>query len=66
MTAVIEINDDLIKETMQLSQIQNPQEVVRLALVELLRKLKKKELAALRGAIDWDGDLNAMRTTVDE
>ncbi len=51
---------------MQLSQIQNPQEVVRLALVELLRKLKKKELAALRGAIDWDGDLNAMRTTVDE
>ena len=66
MTAVIDINDDIIKEAMQLSHIQNPQDLVRFALSELLRKLKKQELAALRGKVEWEGNLSDMRTIADE
>ncbi|GAB3337350.1 hypothetical protein GCM10027299_48360 [Larkinella ripae] len=66
MKATIELNDELVRETMQLSQIYTPEDLIRTALSEFLRKLQKRELAAMRGIIQWEGDLDQMRTTLNE
>ena len=66
MKATIELNDELVKETMQLSHIQTPEDLIRTALYEFLRKLKKRELATMRGRVQWEGDLDQMRTPSDE
>ncbi|MGA0555309.1 type II toxin-antitoxin system VapB family antitoxin [Larkinella sp. VNQ87] len=66
MKATIELNDEILQETMQLSHIHTPEDVIRTALYEFLRKLKKQELAAMRGVIQWEGDLDQMRTTPNE
>lgn len=66
MRTTVELNDDLVLQTMQLSQISSMEELVRTALYEFLRKLKKRELAALRGNIEWEGDLDQMRTAPNE
>ncbi|GAB3921066.1 type II toxin-antitoxin system VapB family antitoxin [Larkinella terrae] len=66
MKTTIELNDKLVQETMQLSHIHTPEDLIRTALYEFLRKLKKRELAGMRGAIQWEGNLDQMRTSVDE
>jgi len=66
MQTTIEVSDQLLRESMELSHIDSPQELIHQALYEFLRKLKKRELANLRGTIDWEGDLSKMRTTTDE
>lgn len=66
MQTTVEVSDQLLREGMELSHIDTPQELINTALFEFLRKLKKRELAALRGNIEWEGDLSQMRTTPDE
>ncbi|GAB3902617.1 type II toxin-antitoxin system VapB family antitoxin [Larkinella knui] len=66
MKTTIELNDELVQQTMQLSHIHTPEELIRTALYEFLRKLKKRELTTLRGNVQWEGDLDQMRTTSDE
>jgi Arc/MetJ family transcription regulator len=66
MRTTVELNDDLVLQTMQLSRIESTEELLKTALYEFLRKLKKRELASLRGAIEWEGDLNQMRTSPNE
>ncbi|KAA9356476.1 type II toxin-antitoxin system VapB family antitoxin [Larkinella humicola] len=66
MKTTVELNDDLVQESMQLSHIHTPEDLIRTALYEFLRKLKKRELAAMRGTIHWEGDLDQMRTSPNE
>jgi len=62
MRTNIELNQELIEEIMKLTSISTKKEVVNRALEEYLRKLKLGELADLAGKIEWEGDLEEMRS----
>lgn len=62
MRTNIELNKELIEEIMKLTAISTKKEVVNRALEEYLRKLKLGELADLAGKIEWEGELEKMRS----
>jgi Arc/MetJ family transcription regulator len=63
VSTTIEIDDKLMKELKEVTGLQSEQEVVDLGLRTLLQKIRaRQELLELSGKIDWDGDLDAMRT----
>lgn len=51
----------LVQEIMKLSAEKSKLEVFENALHERLRILKRKKLAAMRGKVKWEGDLDQMR-----
>ncbi len=61
MKAYIEIDQKLLEEILQKTDLKTKKEVVDAALKELLRKIKLRELAELRGKITWEGNLDEMR-----
>jgi Arc/MetJ family transcription regulator len=61
MRTNIEIDDNLIKETLKITGLKTKREVVDQALRELLRLKKQEGLRKLRGKVQWEGDLEAMR-----
>ena len=64
MRTNIEINDELMKQAMEFSKLKTKKEIVEAALHEYIRKCAREELASLRGKIQWDGDLEQMRTNL--
>ncbi len=61
MRTNIELDDELIREAMQASGSKTKRGAVEAGL-QLLVRLKKQEGARrLRGTVEWEGDLNAMR-----
>lgn len=62
MRTNIVINDQLMRETLSATGIKTKREAVELGLRTLLRLRKQAEIRRLRGKLDWQGDLNAMRT----
>ncbi|MCB0091186.1 MAG: type II toxin-antitoxin system VapB family antitoxin [Caldilineaceae bacterium] len=61
MRTNIVIDDELIAEAMRLTGIKTKRDVVEEALRILVRTSQQKNVLALRGQIQWDGDLDAMR-----
>lgn len=62
MRTNIEINDNLIRETLKITGLKTKREVVELSLETLLRLKTQEKLAKeLRGKIHWEGDLEDMR-----
>ena len=61
MRTNIEINDRLMRDTLKVTGLKTKREAVDLALHTLLRLKKQEEIRKLRGKIDWQGDLEAMR-----
>lgn len=61
MRTNIVIDDELMAEAMRLTGIQTKREVVEEALRVLVRTTQQKNVLALRGKIQWDADLDAMR-----
>lgn len=56
MRTNIDMDDDLVAEAMQLSGARTKKELVEIALKELIRQRKKKDLADLSGKIRfYDG-----------
>jgi len=62
MRTNIVIDDDLMTEAMKASGAQTKREAVEMGLRTLLRLSRQAELRQLRGRLDWQGDLDAMRT----
>jgi len=58
----IEIDIDLIKEAMQLTELKTIKDVVHHSLRELIKLEKRKKLLKLKGKVNWEGDLNDMRS----
>jgi len=58
----IEIDIDLIKEAMQLTELRTIKDVVHHSLRELIKLEKRKKLLKLKGKVTWEGDLNDMRS----
>jgi Arc/MetJ family transcription regulator len=61
MRTNIEIDDKLMKDTLKVTGIKTKREAVDLALQTLLRLKRQEGLRKLRGKVDWQGDLEAMR-----
>ena len=62
MRTNIDIEDKLMKDTLRATGLKTKREVVELGLRTLLRLRQPQEIRRLRGKLDWQGDLNAMRT----
>lgn len=61
MRTNIELDDKLIKQALQLSKAKTKKEVVALALTDFVRSLQRQQLLALRGKVNWEGDLDTLR-----
>ena len=62
MRTNIVIDDELMRQTLRVTGLKTKREAVELGLRTLLRLQKQAEIRQLRGKIDWQGDLDAMRT----
>lgn len=62
MRTNIVIDDELMSEALRASGAKTKREAVELGLRALVRVGKQREFRRLRGTINWQGDLDAMRT----
>ncbi len=62
MRTNIVIDDKLMRDTLRATGLKTKREVVEAALRTLLRMSKQGEIRRLRGKLDWQGDLDAMRS----
>lgn len=63
MRTNVVIDDELLKQAMQLSGIKTKRGTIDEALRTFVRLQSQKAILALEGAIAWEGDLSAMRAT---
>ena len=62
MRTNIVIDDKLMKETLRLTGLKTKREAVELGLRTVVRLRKQDEIRRFRGKLNWQGDLDAMRT----
>lgn len=62
MRTNIVIDDKLMEETLRLTGLKTKREAIELGLRTLLRLRQQEEIRRFRGKLDWQGDLDAMRT----
>jgi len=62
MRTNIVIDDKLMEETLRATGLKTKREAVELGLRTLLRLRKQAEIRQYRGKLDWQGDLDAIRT----
>ena len=61
MRTNIVIDDKLMRDTLRATGLKTKRDAVELGLRTLLRLRKQAEIRRLRGKLDWQGDLDAMR-----
>lgn len=57
-----EIDPDLMKKAKKRTRLNSQKEVVNLALENLVKGMDHKKMATLRGKVQWEGDLDEMRS----
>jgi Arc/MetJ family transcription regulator len=57
----IVLDDRLVREGMRRFKCRSKRELVHLALTELLKSARRREMLALRGHVRWEGDLVELR-----
>lgn len=62
MRTNIVIDDKLMRDTLRATGLKTKRQAVEEGLRILLRLKKQGEIRRLRGKLDWQGDLNAMRS----
>ena len=62
MRTNIVIDDQLMRDTLRATGLKTKREAVDQALRTLLRLKRQAAIRNLRGKLDWQGDLDAMRT----
>lgn len=62
MRTNIIIDDTLMTDALKASGVKTKKEAVELGLRMLIRLKQQRELRTLRGKLDWQGDLDAMRS----
>jgi Arc/MetJ family transcription regulator len=62
MRTNIDIDDKLMKEALRVTGLKTKREAVELGLQTLVRLSRPAKIRHLRGKLDWQGDLSAMRT----
>ena len=61
MRTNIEIDDKLMKDALRYTGAKTKREAVELGLRTLVRLGKQIEVRKMRGKLQWEGDLDAMR-----
>ena len=61
MRAQVVIDDKLMEDALRVTGLKTKREAIDLALRTLLQMHSQKEIRALRGKLDWEGDLETMR-----
>ncbi len=61
MRTTLNLNDDLITESMELSGITNKTKVIELALSDFVRKLKRKKIKESCGKLKLEVDIMKLR-----
>jgi len=56
-----ELDERLVRRGLRIFNCKSKRELLRLALKELLRSAKRKEILELRGKVKWKGDLDELR-----
>ena len=62
MRTNIVIDDKLIRETLRLTGLKTKREAVELGLRTVVRLRRQEQIRRFRGKLQWQGDLEAMRT----
>ncbi len=62
MRTNIEIDDKLMQDTLRATGLKTKREAVELGLRSVLRLRRQEQIRRFRGKLNWQGDLNAMRT----
>jgi Arc/MetJ family transcription regulator len=62
MRTNIVIDDKLMRGTLRATGLKTKRDAVELGLRTVLRLSKQGEIRQLRGKLNWEGDLNTMRT----
>ncbi len=62
MRTNIVIDDKLMNDTLRLTGLKTKREAVELGLQTLLRLRQQEEIRSFRGKLDWQGNLEQMRT----
>ena len=62
MRTNIVIDDELMSEALRVIGLKSKREAIELGLRTLLRIRKQEEIRQFRGKLDWQGDLDKMRT----
>ncbi len=62
MRTNIVIDDKLMQDTLKATGLRTMREAVDLGLRTLLQLRQQKQIKRYRGKLDWQGDLEAMRT----
>ena len=62
MRTNIELDDQLVKQALQISNLKTKKDVVHEALKQYVASLMRKKLLSLREKGTWDGDLEQMRS----
>ena len=57
----LDIDARLLSQGMKVFKCKSKRELVNLALTELLKAAKRKEILTLRGQIKWEADLEELR-----
>jgi len=58
----IELDIDLLNQAMELTKISTIKDVVNYSLNEVIKLNKRKGLLKHKGKIDWEGNLDQMRS----
>mgnify|MGYP000704680699 CR=1 FL=1 len=62
MRTNIVIDDQLIAEALSMTGLRTKKEAVEEGLKALIRQSKQAKIRQLRGQLNWEGDLNDMRS----
>ncbi len=62
MRTNIVIDDDLMNRVLKATGLRTKREAVELGLKALLKLKKQESIRNFRGKLDWEGDLDDMRT----
>ena len=62
MRTNIVIDDQLMDEVIKLTGVKTKKEAVELGLLTLIRIKKQEKIRQYRGKLNWDGNLDDMRT----
>ena len=57
----IVLDDRLVREGLRRFGCRSKRELVHLALSELLKSSRRRDILSLRGHVKWDGDLGELR-----
>jgi len=62
MRTNIEIDDNLMRDVLKATGLKTKREAVELGLRTLVRLRKQENIRNFRGKLNWEGDLDSMRT----